>query len=67
MSKTTENIMILNDIFEFREKRLKALSNLASLGTPDAIDAIGARARDLHEEPEIRNMALYYLRRRGGA
>ncbi|MEA1872703.1 MAG: hypothetical protein U9M91_04880 [Chloroflexota bacterium] len=63
-SKTKQNIEILTNPLENPARREKALDNLATLGNPEAIRAIGRRAQDPLELPRIRNRALGCLARK---
>ena len=62
-SKTKENIEILRDkVFKDPKTKMKALNNLGTLGTPEAIKEIGNRAKDVLEDKEIVERAKELLK-----
>jgi len=64
MGKAKELRKILNNPLESPQMRGKALDELATLRTREAIEAIGERARDPLELPKIRDKAMGYLGRK---
>ena len=64
MGKADELVKIVNNPVESPQRRQKALEQLATLGTPEAIRVIGERARDPLELPVIRDTALRILGRK---